>query len=223
MGVLRALNSILSAMAVLSLLSLIYTGIIITILTSQGFYLSEFGKVGTYDTFGERNTPDLLARGLTSYFADGSREPPKLTQFSLSERVHLRDVKLLVLGLKSFFYFCGFVLAAALVLMAALFKGALKRNLPRLLFWSGLSIVGAGILLSLLALSFTESFLAFHKLFFPQGNFEFPADSMLIRLFPEQFFQDAFLAILIRAGFFGLLLLALWLVARRKKNNQKEL
>jgi uncharacterized membrane protein len=43
----------------------------------------------------------------------------------------------------------------------------------------------------LFAVAFDQMFLAFHELFFPQGNFMFGPDSNLLRLFPEGFWFDA--------------------------------
>jgi uncharacterized membrane protein len=42
--------------------------------------------------------------------------------------------------------------------------------------------------------AFEPAFLAFHELFFPQGNFLFGPDSNLLRLFPEPFWFEASLA-----------------------------
>jgi hypothetical protein len=39
-------------------------------------------------------------------------------------------------------------------------------------------------------LDFTTSFLYFHHIFFPQGNFLFPENTLLIQIFTERFFKD---------------------------------
>jgi uncharacterized membrane protein len=41
----------------------------------------------------------------------------------------------------------------------------------------------------LAVVAFDQLFLLFHELFFPQGNFLFPPDSNLIRLYPEWYWQ----------------------------------
>ncbi|MBI4151712.1 DUF1461 domain-containing protein [Candidatus Woesearchaeota archaeon] len=62
------------------------------------------------------------------------------------------------------------------------------------LFWTVVLSNGIAIvLLSLFALGavrffFTEAFTQFHEFFFPQGNWQFPADSLLIQTFPLEFF-----------------------------------
>ena len=39
-------------------------------------------------------------------------------------------------------------------------------------------------------LDFTSSFLYFHHIFFPQGNFLFPENTLLIQIFTERFFKE---------------------------------
>ena len=53
---------------------------------------------------------------------------------------------------------------------------------------------GAMLIVILFAVAFDQAFLAFHRIFFPQGNFLFGPDSNLLRLFPEPFWFDAALA-----------------------------
>ncbi len=50
---------------------------------------------------------------------------------------------------------------------------------------SGITLL---ILLSLVVIPWSEAFSFFHAVFFPQGNWMFPASSPLIRQYPEQFF-----------------------------------
>jgi len=40
------------------------------------------------------------------------------------------------------------------------------------------------------AVTFDSLFLAFHELFFPQGNFLFPADSNLIAMYPDRYWYE---------------------------------
>jgi Protein of unknown function (DUF1461) len=43
------------------------------------------------------------------------------------------------------------------------------------------------------AIFFTSFFILFHQVLFPQGNWSFPADSVLIQLYPEPFWVKMFL------------------------------
>jgi integral membrane protein (TIGR01906 family) len=59
--------------------------------------------------------------------------------------------------------------------------------------WLAVFLVGGIILLVLVGFGFF--FVAFHGVFFEAGTWTFPTSDTLIRLFPERFWRDAFLAI----------------------------
>lgn len=214
---------ILSLFIGLSLMAALYSGVVLTLMTDYSFYLAEFQKTGIYSNFEDKSLPPLLARQLTNYFRDDSDMPPNISKFDISESYHLRDVKLIVLSLRRIFYMSSFLLLCGIAPLLFYFRGYIRRNLPMLLIYFGLSIIGIGLLLILLALNFSWSFTIFHEIFFPNGNWQFPRESTLIMLLPEQFFQDAFIAILLRTGFFGILLLFLGLALRKLRKYQKEL
>ena len=65
-------------------------------------------------------------------------------------------------------------------------------------------ILLAGILL-FVVLAFNTIFVAFHNVFFQAGTWQFLFSDTLIRLFPERFWQDTFLAVGILAGGVGVL------------------
>jgi len=125
---------------------------------------------------------DIWLGGDFAVSLDGSS--PLLTE---AERSHLRDVS-------SFVRLLGVIaLAAAVVLLGCLL--ALRRERRRIgaLLLTAASGVGLGaVLIGLLfAVAFEPTFLAFHEIFFSQGNFLFGPDSNLLRLFPEPFWIEA--------------------------------
>jgi len=65
-------------------------------------------------------------------------------------------------------------------------------------------ILLAGIMLFVL-LAFNTIFVAFHNVFFQAGTWQFLFSDTLIRLFPERFWQDTFLAVGVLSGGAGLL------------------
>lgn len=127
---------------------------------------------------------DLFTNGT---FQEGLGAGPLLTD---EERSHMRDVGGLVRVLTA-------VLAAALVaaVVALIALRREPRRIGRLMLVAG-GVTGglAVVLAALFAVAFDQAFLAFHELFFPQGNFLFGPDSNLIRLFPEGFWFEASLA-----------------------------
>jgi uncharacterized membrane protein len=62
-----------------------------------------------------------------------------------------------------------------------------------------------GIILFVL-LAFGVIFVAFHQVFFESGTWTFFYSDTLIRLFPERFWRDTFIAVGVLAGGAGLLL-----------------
>jgi len=87
--------------------------------------------------------------------------------------------------------------------------GAYQRGLERG-GWLTLIVIGAVMLFVLLA--FNVIFVLFHQVFFQAGTWTFPTSDTLIRLFPERFWQDTFLALVLLAGGMGV---ALWYLMRR--------
>ncbi len=104
-----------------------------------------------------------------------------------AERSHMRDVSHLVRLLV--LMWLG---AAALAVLCLLVLRRARRSIGSALMASG-AVVGslAVVLAGIFAVAFDQAFLAFHEVFFPQGNFLFGPDSNLLRLFPEGFWFDA--------------------------------
>ena len=105
--------------------------------------------------------------------------------YTSSEVSHLEDVK----GVMSFndylFYFsllvCTFIIT---------YYKRNKEQLKRLLKFGGIvTLVSIGIILLFALFTFNSTFTIFHKIFFPQGNWIFPTDSLLIQTFPIEFFM----------------------------------
>lgn len=70
--------------------------------------------------------------------------------------------------------------------------------------WLTIGILAA--LMAFVLLAFGLIFVAFHNVFFESGTWTFLYSDTLIRLFPERFWRDAFLAVGLLAGGAGLLL-----------------
>ncbi|MDO9557692.1 MAG: DUF1461 domain-containing protein [Coriobacteriia bacterium] len=82
------------------------------------------------------------------------------------------------------------LVAAALLLAAGLYSTFLGRRAEYVagLKWGGLSLLGGiGMLLLTGLFDFDSLFVAFHGLFFQPGTWTFPADSLLILVFPTDF------------------------------------
>ncbi len=100
------------------------------------------------------------------------------------EMSHLDDVKKVMDTINFLLY--GLLIIVLIIITSQWKK---KKFLVKLCQDGGFSTIGAVILLSLaIILSFNITFTLFHLLFFSQGNWQFPADSLLIQTFPIEFF-----------------------------------
>jgi integral membrane protein (TIGR01906 family) len=98
---------------------------------------------------------------------------PMPSVFNEQESAHMTDVAWLVrVGL--------FVLILTSILLLAL-----KPNARTIYYGTGILI---GFLAILMLLPFDSIFTQFHQIFFPQGNWQFAADSTIIQFYPFEFF-----------------------------------
>lgn len=113
-------------------------------------------------------------------------EPAGQPLLTDAERSHMRDVGRLVRTL-------WLALFAGLVLfIGGLVALRQRRRIGLTLVWTSGAVAAVAVVLgAVFAFAFDRAFLAFHELFFPQGNFLFGPDSNLLRLFPEGFWFES--------------------------------
>lgn len=125
--------------------------------------------------------------------------------YAADEISHLNDVKKVMGCLDCLFYFLLLVLTLILT-----YHKKNKEQLQKLLAFGGITAIIFSLMMILFTLlSFNYSFTVFHEIFFPQGNWSFPADSLLIQTFPPDFFISLSRSILLGALFLGLILIAI--------------
>ncbi len=120
--------------------------------------------------------------------------------FTDNEISHLEDVRVLTDRLLIIFYSSlGLFVLSSILLVSK--KIALFFKSMGLVFVGSAGLVGAIlVLLYLFSQNFWVFFEQFHQVFFPQGNYMFPADSLLITLFPLGFFHQFFLKMVMTSG-----------------------
>ncbi|MBI2112781.1 DUF1461 domain-containing protein [Candidatus Woesearchaeota archaeon] len=123
--------------------------------------------------------------------------------YTSAELSHLNDVKKVMRMVDFFFYFSLIVI----ILMLTYYRKE-KEELVTLLYYGGITtLVTLGSIFILSLLFFNQLFTLFHLLFFPQGNWIFPVDSLLIQTFPLDFFIGISKMIFILGLLFALLLI----------------
>ena len=202
------IKNILTAFLVISLVLSFYLASAKDVVFSQNFYKKEFSKDIT-DVDGAYE----ISKNITGFFNEKNGLP---SLFNQKESSHMQDVKLLVNKGKCLL---TFLMLSNIVLFSLLlfYSEKKSKDLSKLLIFSG----ALGLLLPLFfsIFRFGSLFEKFHLIFFPQGNWMFPADSLLIQIFTEQFFFDAFLAIIIKPAAICFFLIILGLLSSKVSSN----
>lgn len=134
--------------------------------------------------------------------------PGTFATFGADEAAHMRDVRLVLLA------FLALAAASAVFLGWSIARGRRSTWLWRAVGRGGAAVVVAVVVIGAVgAVAFDIAFELFHRILFSGGNWSFPADSLLIRLYPYAFWQ-------LSAGALGVLMIgggaAVWYLARRR-------
>lgn len=145
-------------------------------MNNQAYY---HANIGGKDILGTEKAKSLGTNVIQ--FLNG--EKPLTNNFTKEEKSHMEDVKKIQDWMKALL---------ALSLAGIIISYSLEKDKPEFLANVRKGTIITGTFIALLALfailSFNTTFIYFHELFFPQGNWQFPANSTLITLFPEEFF-----------------------------------
>jgi len=172
---------------ILNLPILIYLANFKLMIYNTNFYQKNFKKNRVYDDVSDA---DNILNNILSFFKN---KAPLSNVFTEDEKSHLQDVKNLITGVNYVFY--GLLLIE-IILFLLLFLTYRKEIIKffQIIGFSfmitGLSIVMFSLVLYIFSGSFSDMFVKFHLIFFPWGNWQFPDTSILIKMFPEQFFYN---------------------------------
>ena len=170
------------------------------------------GRLATTQAEVDRVTGAMLCDLVFGCDDFSERIDPATPLLTDAERSHMRDVAHLVRAL-----WIALVIAIGLVIASLVALRREPRRAGIAMLWTsgavGIAAIAAG---GFFVLDFDQAFLAFHELFFPQGNFLFGPDSNLLRLFPEGFwFESALVAGLLIVLSCAAVTLVGWRLARR--------
>ena len=145
-------------------------------------------------------------------YADMSRS--SVAFFTENEISHMVDVKDLISKILLLFYgslIVLIVLLALLVLLERKYKGRF-RGTGIVFVISSSAVIFIFIVLYILSMNFSSLFDNFHLIFFPQGNFMFDSNSLLITLFPFNFFYQYFIRLAVSSIIFSFIFLFMGIV-----------
>lgn len=126
--------------------------------------------------------------------------------FTAAEVAHLQDVSRLYQPIR-----LGLGISAVAAATYVIVEMYTKKMRHDSFVWAFRILSSLGVLAAVSLIFFVTFFLGFHEVLFPQGNWMFAADSMLIRLFPEIFWRLMLGSILIMLTSFTLIY---WLAAK---------
>ena len=136
--------------------------------------------------------------------------------FTTDELSHMGDVKEVVRNASMVWYVLGGMSIAILVWFVVMGQWDSLRRSLNAGGWITIGLLGA--LLVFLAVSFDRLFEYFHRIFFQDGTWTFSQSSTLIRLFPFEFWRDAFVLVI---GFALIVGVVLVLLTRKRSKRQK--
>lgn len=125
--------------------------------------------------------------------------------YTAGEMFHLNDVKK-VMELTDYLFYSSLLICTGIIAWHRRNKDFLRKSF---LYGGIFAVMVLGLLAVYTIFSFDSAFNIFHRIFFPQGNWLFPADSLLIQTFPADFFVKMCWKIFGTALFLGSLFILL--------------
>jgi integral membrane protein (TIGR01906 family) len=216
------IENVLIYLAALFLFLIILLGSMSLMIFYKGFYIQEYSKLDVYSHVSSleglgMNDSVMMANDAVENILQYFHGNAGLKYFTPAEQSHMKDVKMLISAM-DFIYYTS---AVFFIIIFVILYNRLKKDLigfihklsKILLYGSIASLIFLGIILLISIFAFEPFFITFHLIFFPQGNWTFGASSLLITIFPEQFFIDITLRIFVfaiaQAAVF--LVIGLWL------------
>ena len=132
--------------------------------------------------------------------------------FNPDELSHMEDVKQVVMSTSIAWYIVGGISIAILLWFLVMKQWSSIRKAVNAGGWITIGLISA--LLIFLIVSFDTLFDRFHRIFFADGTWTFDQSTTLIRLFPFEFWRDAFIFVIAFSLIVGILLV---LVTRKRK------
>ena len=155
----------------------------------NAFYKEKFSEYNVKQDVPEASS---LHQKIIDFVGGKSESAP--AELNEREQQHLRDVRKVMKIATIVFYFLIAFFALLLISSAFILKinGYLTNFIGKVMvFGSFLTIILAVALFFLITSDFSATFESFHKLFFDKGTYLFnPSTDVIVRLYPEQLFQD---------------------------------
>lgn len=205
----RIINYILIILLVLDIPFILYFFNFNNFIFNEKFHKEEFRKYGIYDKLKDYDI-ERINNDVLDYFKNEDALI-KNDFFNEREKEHLKDVKDLIQFILFIFYFSLFLFLISLSMIIILNKKNVKKiikNIGIIFLFSGfLTLFDAFIFWLMLKLNFNFIFDLMHKTFFKAGTYVFdPSFENVIILYPQEFFYDITINIVINTLVFSFFL-----------------
>jgi len=200
----------------IALVLILILGSLNMMIFNKEFYYREYSKNNVYKDLPTNIDTKNVTNNVLKYF----RNTAELEYFTDTEKSHMQDVKDLIRTMQIIYYGAAAISIALFYYLYRRFrhdKFYFIKSLSKVLLYSSISAIILLILIFVMSVfNFNLLFQVFHLIFFPQGNWMFDSSSLLITIFPEQFFFDISLRIFIYAMFQSLIFFGIGYWIRRQ-------
>ena len=172
--------------AIISLTIILFSFSFFSLLNDLSFYNKLFVENQINSTKGIEISVPLL-----NYFNNYSAEKPSIIHLNDEENIHMQEVKQIINKVKMFF-------VASILLFLILIIFAEEKS--KIFFYGGIFTILLPLIIYVIP--FEQLFILFHKTLFV-GKWQFPAESVMIQTFSEQFFYNFAFWIFVRGMMFG--------------------
>jgi integral membrane protein (TIGR01906 family) len=211
------LPKILLFLIIISVFSIILFSSLFSFIYDIKYYDNKYLQYKIYDKFSKEQALNET-KNLFGYLQ--FKNDLDMNFFNKQEESHLNDVKIIINKIYVIYFISLFIFWSTLAYYYFFNKRQMLWFFSRFLFYSGIFSLGILLLLGLFYLffGFNSLFSYFHQIFFA-GNYSFnPAVSNMKALFPDEFFMDIGIAIVLRTFVKGFLLFSIGIYFRRKTN-----
>lgn len=199
-------------LSIICITLIIFIGTFSSFLFNQKFYDSIYQNSGAYQNF-DKDRVNNKTNEIFLFFQNKTSLDNKF--YTENEISHMQDVKSLIKKSLIIYYISIISLIIIYLSVYYFYKDEFILFILKSLFFSGI------LSLLLIALFFTMSFSSlfenFHKILF-NGNYSFPYNSNLIKLFSEQFFTMFAKTIFLISGIKAIILSSIGVYGLNKKN-----
>ena len=194
----------LTIIGTICLFSVIILGSFHLMIFYKGFYFQEYYKNGVYAKLSSNETQAMtMAQNITDNIFDYFHGKAELNYFDAKEVSHMQDVKNLIALMDMMYYLSAIIFVCIFFYIYIQFNKDIMKFLEKtysMIIYGAIAAMVFLVLFFIITVFYFEPFfIMFHLLFFPQGNWVFAPTSLLITIFPEQFFIDITLRIFVFA------------------------